>query len=149
MKIPRALMIEIERLGRLIFQGEISYEEALDALEPFLHKEEYRLLTSEILRKFLRRQIKTWLTSQIATIAEDEESGQQPLWAADLPPYIEIAVATRKHQNAMTIKDWEAAVAQAQVKADNAAGYCERVVRAWERAVRELHGDQTCGEAVG
>jgi len=148
-RIPRAIMVEIERVGRLIFEGEMTWEEALDALEPFLYKEEYRLLTSDVLRRFLRKEIKAWLASQVRTAADDEETGQQPLWAPDLPPYIEIAVATRKHQNAMTIKDWEAAYNQAQVKADNAIGYRERIGQALERAKRELHGDQTCGEATG
>lgn len=39
-KVPPAIMSEIERLGRLILLGELTYDDAIDALEPFLNKEE-------------------------------------------------------------------------------------------------------------
>lgn len=149
MKIPRAIKVEIERLGRLILNGEMSYEEALDALEPFLDKEEYRLFASEVHRRFLRAQLKAWIVSQVAVAAENEREGIQTLPFPDLPPLLEISVATYKHQNAMTIKDWDAAVVQARTKAENAAGYLERVERARDQALRILRGDQTFGEATG
>lgn len=149
MKVPRAIMAEIERLGRLILEGEISYEEALDALEPFLDKEEYRLLASEVHRRFFRNQLKAWIQSQIAVAADDAESGQQPLPFPDLPALLEVSPGTFKHQNAMAVKDWNAAVRQAETKAANAAGYLERVLRARDRAVELLHGDETFGEATG
>lgn len=149
MKIPRAIMFEIERLGRLILRGELTYEEALDALEPFLNKEEYRLFTQEVHRRYLRGQLKAWISSQLAISADDEESGQQPLPFPDLPALLEIAPGTFKHQNTMAIKDWNAAVVQAETKASNAAGYLERVLRARDRALEVLHGDETLGEATG
>lgn len=148
MKVPRAIMLEIERLGRLILNGELTYEEALDALEPFLNKDEHRLFTQEIHRRFLRAQLKAWIASQVAIAADDEETGQGTLPFPDLPPWLEIAPATRKHQNAMTIKDWNGAVVQAETKASNAAGYLERIIRARDRAVALLHGDETLGEAT-
>lgn len=148
MNVPRVIMIEVERLGRLILAGEISYEDAIDALEPFLHKDEHRLLAQDIGRRWLRKQIKAWIASQVATAADDEENGQQPLPFPDLPAWLEIAPATRKHQNSMTIEDWNRAVVQADTKADNATGYAERVRRARDRAVELLQGDETLGEAM-
>lgn len=149
MRIPRAIMVEIERLGRLILEGEMTYEEALDALEPFLSKEEYRLLASEVHRRFFRGQLKTWIQSQVAVATDDEESGQSTLPFPDLPALLEIAVGTYRHQNAMTIKDWNAAVVQSETKATNAAGYAERVKRARDRAIEVLAGDETLGQATG
>lgn len=149
MKVPRAIKVEIERLSRLILLGELTYEDAIDALEPFLNKEEYRLFTQEIHRRFLRGQLKAWITSQLAIAADDEETGNQPLPFPDLPALLEISPATFKHQNAMTIRDWNAAVVQAETKAANAAGHLERVVRARDRAVELLHADETFGEATG
>lgn len=149
MKVPRAIAAEIERVGRLILAGELSYEEGIDALEPFLAKEEYRLFVAEIHRRFLRNQIKAWISSQLAIAEDDEETGQQPLPFPDLPALLEIAPATFKHQKAMTIKDWNAAVVQAETKATNAAGNLERIMRARDWAMELLHGDETFGEATG
>jgi hypothetical protein len=149
MKVPRAIAAEIERVARLILAGELSYEEALDALEPFLNKEEYRLFTQEIHRRFLRGQIKAWISSQLAAADDDEKTGEQPLPFPDLPALLEVSPGTFKHQKVMAIRDWNAAVIQAEVKAANAAGYLERVVRARDRAVALLREDETFGEATG
>jgi len=146
MKVPRAIMFEIERLGRLISHGEITYEDALDALEPFLNKEEYRLFTQEIHRRFLRNQLKAWIQSQLTAADDEEENGQQPLPFPDLPALLEISPGTFKHQKVMNIRDWNAAVVQAETKAANAAGYLERVVRARDRAVELLTDDEAFGE---
>lgn len=149
MKVPRAIAAEIERVGRLILAGELSYDEAIDALEPLLDKEEHRLFLRDVKRRFLRNQLKAWIAQHLATADEDEESGQQPLPFPDLPAILEIAPGTFRHQNVMTIKDWNAAVVQAETKAANAAGYLERVVRARDRAVELLSDDETFGEATG
>lgn len=149
MKVPKRLMQEIERVGRLILSGEMTYEDGIDALEPFLSKDEYRLFTQDILRRYLRNQIKSWIAGQLASAEEDERSGQVPLPFPDLPALIEISPATFRHQNALTLKDWDAAVVQAKNKADNAAGHLERIVRARDRAYELLHGNQTFGEATG
>lgn len=143
MNVPRVIIIEIERLGRLILAGEISYEDAIDALEPFLQKDEHRLLAQDIGRRWLRKQIKAWMASQLATAADDEETGQQPLPFPDLPALLEIAPGTFKHQNTMAIEDWNRALVQAETKATNAAGYLERVRRARDRAVELLGGGRT------
>jgi hypothetical protein len=149
MRVPKAIMFEIERVGRLILQGEITYDDAIDAIEPFLNKEEYRLFTQEILRRYIRNQIKAWISSQLAVAADDEETGQQTLPFPDLPALLEVSPGTFKHQNAMAIRDWNAAVVQAQTKAANAAGYLERVLRARDRALELLGEDETFGEATG
>lgn len=149
MKIPAAIMLEIERLSRLIHEGEISYEEAIDALEPFLEKEEFRFLRRFVHRRFLRNELSKCYASQIARIDEDDRTGTQPLPFPDLPATIEISPATFRHQNAMTLKDWDDAVRQAKNKADNAAGYLERILRAREQAAKMLKGDETLGEATG
>jgi hypothetical protein len=145
MKVPRAIMFEIERLARLILEAELSYEDAIDALEPFLSKEEYRLFTQEIHRRFLRNQLKAWISAHLATLADDEENGQQPLPFPELPAHIEIAPATFRHQRAMSEDDWNAAVIQAEVKANNALGYVERVRRARDQFLEQQHR----GEATG
>lgn len=149
MNVPRAIMFEIERLGRLILNSELTYEEALDSLEPFLEKEEHRLFRRWVHRHFLRRQLKAWVTSQIAVADDDERNGVQVLPFPDLPATLEISPGTFRHQNVMTLRDWDAAVRQAQTKADNATGYLERVLRARDRAAEILHGDETFGEATG
>lgn len=149
MRVPKAIMVEIERLARLIVRGEISYDDAIDALEPFLNKEEYRLYTQEIHRRHLRNQLKAWVNAQTAIAADDEETGTQTLPFPDLPPILEISPGTFRHQNAMSIRDWNAAVVQAETKAANAAGYLERVVRARDRAVQLLAEGETFGEATG
>lgn len=148
MKVPYDIRREVERLGRLILAGTISYDDALDMLEPFLDKIEHKLFVSEVHRRFLRNQLKAWISSQLAIAADDEERGQQPLPFPDLPALLEISPGTFKHQNAMAIEDWNAAVRQAETKASNAAGYLERVVRARDRALELLHGDETLGEAT-
>src|SRR5882762_10817895 len=107
MKVPRAIVAEIERVGRLILTGELSYEEAIDALEPLLDKEEYRLLLRDVKRRFLRSQVKAWIARHLAAADEDDERGQLPLPFPDLPPLIEIAPGTFKHQNMMdNIRLW-------------------------------------------
>lgn len=148
MKVPKMIMFEIERVGRLILLGELTYDDAIDAIEPFLNKEEYRLFTQEIHRSFLRRQIKAWIASQVAAAENDEENGQQTLPFPDLPPLLEIAPGTWKHQNSMAIRDWNAAVVQAETKATNAAGYLERVRRARDRAVELLGGGRTFADVA-
>lgn len=138
MNVPRAIAAEIERVGRLILAGELSYDEAIDALEPFLDKEEHRLFLQYVKRRYLRNQIKHWITSHLATAAEDDQNGHQPLPFPELPPHIEIAPGTFKHQNMMSdIQYWDAAVVQAQTKADNAAGYLERIRRARDQWIRQ------------
>lgn len=143
MKVPRSIAAEIERVARLILAGELSYEEGIDALEPFLDKEENRLFLQDVKRRFLRNQIKKWITSQLSTVAEDDENGQQPLPFPDLPPHIEIAPGLFKHQNVMNeIRDWDAALLQAETKAGNAAGYLERIRRARDHWIRQHEGEQ-------
>lgn len=143
MKVPRKIQTEIERNARLIVKGDQSWEEGLDALEPLLGKEEYRLFLSEIIRRWCRNQMKAFIAGQIATAADDEENGQPQLPFPDLPAHLEIAPGTFKHQGAMAMKDWNAAVVQAETKALNATGFAERVRRARDRAGQLLAGDQT------
>jgi hypothetical protein len=144
--VPRAILVEIERVGRLILAGELSYDEAIDALEPLLDKDEHRLFVRYLNRRYLRKQIKAWMNSHLATAAEDDESGQGTLPYPDLPAHIEIAPGLFKHQNAMNdIKDWDAALVQAEVKAANASGHVERVRRAREHWIRQ----QEAGEEKG
>lgn len=148
MKVPRAIAAEVERVGRLILAGELSYDEAIDALEPFLDKEEHRLFLRDVKRRFLRTQIKNWITSHLAAADEDDQHGQQPLPFPDLPPIIEIAPGLFKHQNAMNdIRDWNAAVVQGQTKADNAAGYLERILRARDQWIRLNESSEGTGAA--
>lgn len=140
MRLPLQIAGEVERLGRLILQGEVSYDEAVDALEVIALKDEHRLFARDILRRALRQQIRTWIQSHLAVADEEEDSRQQPLPFPDLRPLLEIAPGTFRHQNACTARDWNAVVTQAQTKADNAAGYLERVIRARDLAVAMLAG---------
>lgn len=149
MKIPTRIQIEIERLARLIAAGAISWDEAIDELEPFLEKTEYKLFVSWLHRRYLRSQIKNAIAALAGATGDDEEEGQQALPFPDLPAWIEIAPALKRHQNAMNLKDWDAAVVQAETKATNAQGHLERVRRARDRARELLHGDETLGEATG
>lgn len=145
MKLPYGLRIECERLARLLLAGTISWEEALDELEPLLGKLEYKLFVSELNRRFLRQQLKNLIAAQLQS-ADDEEDGQQQLPFPDLSAYVEIAPGRRVHQNAMTLKDWDAAVVQAEVKATNAAGHAERIRAARDKAYEAARAQ---GEATG
>lgn len=137
-QIPRAIAAEVERVSRLVLAGELSYDEAIDALEPLLDKEEHRLFLRDVKRRFLRNQIKAWIMGHLSTAVEDDESGQQPLPFPDLPPHIEIAPGLFKHQNAMMdIKDWNAALVMAETKAANSAGHLERIRRARDQWLRQ------------
>lgn len=55
--------------------------QALDALEPFLAKLEFRLFASEIHRRFFRGQLKSWMASQLAVVTRPNVSSSPSILA--------------------------------------------------------------------
>lgn len=141
MRVPQKVLVAIEQNARLILKGESSYEEALDALEVLVEKEEHRLFRSWMLRSKLRAMLKSWIASQVAVAADDDVNGNQTLPFPDLPATLEIAVGRFVHQKCMTRHDWMATIVQYRTKAENAAGMAQRVERAAERALQLLTND--------
>lgn len=146
MRIPSWLRTELDTLGRQVLGGDISRDEAAGLLSDLIADRDEKL-AHEVLKVFSRRQLRDWVKSQLrgyyAAEENEAETGarQLELFPA-LPRLLETSPGRFAHINSMTGADWDAAMRQADVKADNAGSYAKAIRRAYEE-VRPLLDDDS------
>lgn len=144
MRIPTWLATELDTLGRQVLGGDISRDEAAELIADQIAARDENL-AHRVIGGFARREIRSWVKSQLrgyyaAQDGEDETGGRQLELFPALPRLLETSPGRFAHINAMTGADWDAALRQAEVKADNAGAYAKGIRRAYEQ-VRPLLDD--------
>lgn len=134
MRIPNWLQTELDSLGRKVLSGETSRDDAVALLTDEIFERD-EVLVHDVTEDFSRKRLRDWVKSQLRTYyAEDvEENGpQQAELFPWLPRLLETSPGRFAHVNAMTGTDWDSALRQAEVKADNAASYAKAIKRAYD-----------------
>ena len=141
MRLPPWLESELEEVGRKVLTGETPRKDAAGILadqiaenEPFVHA---------VAADFARTQLRGWIRShgRAWQFADGADDTQLELFTW-LPPFLETSPGRFARVDTMTGEDWDAALRQAEVKADNAQRYAKGVKRAHDR-VRPLLTDDT------
>jgi hypothetical protein len=145
MRIPAWLRSELETLGRQVLGGDLGRDEAAGLITDQIFGHDG--LAREVISEFSRKQLRKWLKSQLrgyyaAKELEGETGDRQLELFPHLPRLLETSPGRFAHISAMTGPDWDSALRQAEVKADNAGNYAKAILRAYEQ-VRPLLDDES------
>lgn len=141
MRTPAWFRTELETLGRQVLNGDTERDEAVELITDQVFERDENLV-HDVIEDFGRKELRKWVKSQLrgfyAEDVHEEETGErQPELFPWLPRLLEVSPGRFTHIHAMTGADWDAALRQAEVKADNASGFAKAVRRAYEQ-VRPL-----------
>jgi len=144
MRNPPWLDSELESAAARIVAGDTDRETAIDAITGQIISRDAALVRSFVREgagKKVRERIKARLITYYAAggNAGTEPGDQLELFAA-LPRLLETSPGRFAHISTMTGPDWDAALRQAEVKADNSGQYAKAVRRAHDQ-VRPLLAD--------
>lgn len=136
MRTPNWLRKELADQGALIKAGDTSDEKAAARLA------EQILAKDTPLARFI---IGTWVGRKLRPFLADASTGagspeSQLCLFPDIPRRLEVSPGRFADQAVMTGHDWDAALKQAETKADNASGYAAAIRQAYEK-VRPLLTD--------
>ncbi|HLK74034.1 MAG TPA: hypothetical protein VKU77_10355 [Streptosporangiaceae bacterium] len=143
MKIPAWLTAELDTAVSRIIEGDADRDERIGAITDKIISREAGLVRSFVRSctgKLLRERIKGRLISYYASSSTGSEPGDQLELFAALPRILETSPGRFAHISTMTGPDWDAALRQAEVKADNSGTYAKELRRAHD-IVRPLLGD--------
>jgi hypothetical protein len=145
MRTPIWLRSELETLGRQVLGGDISRNDAADLLANAITSRDGDL-AHQVLASYGRKEIRDWVKSQLRDYyAADEQAAdtgdRQLELFPHLPRLLETSPGRFSHINSMTGPDWDAALRQAEVKADNAGAYAKGIRKAYDE-VRHLLDDE-------
>ena len=144
MRTPAWFRTELETLGRQVLLGDIDRGDAAGLLADQIASRDDDL-AHQVLASFGRNQVREWLKSQLRDYyAAQEQEAEMGERQGELFPYLPRLLETSpgrfSHINSMTGPDWDAALRQAEVKADNAGAYAKGIRKAYEQ-VRPLLDD--------
>jgi hypothetical protein len=138
MKLPSRLQAELDQIGRQVLSGETARSDAAGILADRIAGDE--TFVHLIAADFARKQLRQWVSTQL------RDSGAGPGGQLELfpwlPRFLETSPGRFSHVLVMDGEDWDAALRQAEVKADNAQNYAKGVKRAHDQ-VRPLLTDDT------
>lgn len=143
MKLPSWLESELDLIGRKVLSGETARSDAAGILADEIAEDE--TFVHAVAADFARRRLRQWVSAaQRGSDAGNPGSGpgQQLELFPWLPPFLETSPGRFAHVDTMTGEDWDAAVRQAEVKADNAGTFAKGIKRAYDQ-VRPLLTDGT------
>lgn len=140
MKLPRWLQDELAQIGRKVLSGETARNDAAGILADQITEND--TLARAVAADFARKQLRGWIRSHGHSIylTTSEDDTQLELFTY-LPPFLETSPGRFARVDTMTAADWDAAVKQSEVKADNAANYAKAIRRAYDQ-VRPLLIDE-------
>jgi hypothetical protein len=111
MKIPDKISDRIAELGMQVFDDQITRQDAAEDLAGKIRADDGIFLVA-ILTEWSRKKIHAWLIAKTRDFGvKGAAAGQQRLPFEDLPPQLEIGIGRTAHQNVMTGRDWDNALA--------------------------------------
>ena len=146
MKLPNWLDAELDRAAVRIVSGDADREGIIEEITGQVIARD-ALLTHGYARRGVAKEIRERIKAQLVTFYRPGDSGGEPggqleLFAA-LPRVLETSPGRFAHISAMTGPDWDAALRQAEVKADNSGHYAKAIRRAHEQVRPLLRDDDS------
>jgi hypothetical protein len=132
-RAPKWFKESLAEEGARILEREITDEKAAEVLAEKILKDQG--FTRDIAKDYGRRQLAAW-AKQYRPYVSAEIGGQMDLFP-ELPRRLETSPGRFADQAVMHRKDWDAALRQAQTKANNANGFADAIQQAYDK-VRPL-----------
>lgn len=146
MRVPQWFGTALEKIGKDVLAGHSDREEAEASLHEQITDSDENF-ADEIIRDWIRKQLRNWIKHQLRTHYRQEgdslvlkEEGN--LLFDYLPPYLEGGIGRMVHQNVMTGKDWDNALAFYQNRMEQAEISYKAIKRAYDE-VRPLLTDES------
>jgi hypothetical protein len=140
MKTPKWFKQHLATIGGRVLERESTEDQGADDLtDQIFDKGEG--FARAIVREYARKQLKNWVTSHRRGTPVDEDTGQTDLFP-QLPRNLEVAPGRFAAQAVMTRRDWDAALKQAETKANNAGGHYEAVKQVYDQVRPLLTSDE-------
>jgi hypothetical protein len=142
--IQRSLWLrtQLAETGEQIVANSATTREAAEDLADKINANE-PATAQAVLIHWLTGQLKVWTYKRVRDhFQEDEIPGQATLPCPELPPHLEIGIARTAHQNVMTARDWDNALAIYRNRRDQAEVSFQAVERRYNQ-IRPLLIDDT------
>jgi hypothetical protein len=148
-KIPAWLSDKIVELGMQVVADEISHQDAAEELAGKIRADNGVVLM-QILSDWSKNKIKVWIANKSRDHSQEREvAGQPRLPFEELPPHLEIAPGRLAHQNVMTGRDWDNALAIWKNRMVEAENSYKRFLRCYDAIRPLLTGDVTTADVAG
>lgn len=130
MKVPAAFREQVHKVGAKVLSGDTDRVLAVDLIERWAFKNSMALVHA-VFRQFAKSALDGWLGRHSAELADEREHDPAEQLALDIfgdvPLRIEIGIGRFADLVACRRPQIQAAIRQADVKAENAAGHKQRI----------------------
>ena len=138
MKIPLAVRARISELGKEVINGDRPIREAADDGAKWLLAK-HRLIAGEVLASWFVSKIRQWTFDTLRNTESQTDMSQAiQLPFPQLPAWLEVAPGMKRHQNAMTDRDWKMCVRIYENRRDEAGRLYDMLYACAEVAVSQI-----------
>lgn len=136
MRAPKWFRVSLAEQGGRVVERAITDQQATERVtDQILAKD--RPFASAIIGDYVRKQLRTWTGQHSLGLYVAGDAGGQLDLFPEIPRRLETAPGRFADQAVMTRKDWDAALRQAQTKANNASGFADAIRQVYDK-VRPL-----------